>query len=294
MRIVSIGEVLWDVIEGTDHLGGAPFNVAAHAARLGHDVRFISAVGEDERGARVLQRMTELGLDATYVRRVAEHGTGIVTVMFVDGQPQFTIHRPAAYDDAALSDNALAEIGTWSPDSIYFGTLAQTSAGVRQLLTRVTQSSPKARKFYDVNLRRGCYTPELVLDLMRAAHVVKLNDIEQPVVAQFIGFTPASNEDFCRTLAERFQMQGVCVTRGAEGCALWLDRQYVEAPAFPVEIADTVGSGDAFSAALVHGIGEGWELSRIAEFCNRLGALVASRRGAIPAWTVEEVAALKA
>src|SRR5512143_1848530 len=132
MIIVAIGAVLWDVFDKGEHIGGAPFNFAAHAARLGHNVLFVSAVGEDDRGRRALRRMRELGLSTHYVRRTPQAATGHVTV-YVDsaGQPRFTIHRPAAYDFPALSDADMRAIAAFRPDWICFGTLEQLSPQVR-------------------------------------------------------------------------------------------------------------------------------------------------------------------
>lgn len=113
MKILSVGEVLWDVFEAKEHLGGAAFNFAAHANVLGHSVSFISAVGIDRRGRRVVEKMKTMGLDTRFIHQVPDIPTGFVTVHLDPyGQPRFTIHRPAAYDFPALSDHSLAEISS--------------------------------------------------------------------------------------------------------------------------------------------------------------------------------------
>jgi fructokinase len=289
VRIVSIGEVLWDVIGGEEHFGGAPMNFAAHIRRLGHEVRFISGIGDDERGSRVLARMNELHVDSRYVRRTRKFATGLVTVEFNDGQPQFTIHRPAAYDDPHLENSMLAEVAAWNPHWVYFGTLAQTGAQMRETLNTLLAGLPKANRFYDVNLRIESYSLPLLNELLEFADVVKLNDMEAGEIAAVAGFEYEGLKDFCRKLSERYSLDAVCVTRGGTGCSLLVGNHYVEHPAYAVRVADTVGAGDAFAAALVHGLGERWEPMRIAEFCNRVGALVASRPGAIPSWRMEEL-----
>jgi fructokinase len=293
MTIVSIGEILWDVFERGEHLGGAPFNFAAHAARLHHTVFFVSAVGVDERGRLALERAAELGLSTRYIRRVPEQETGVVSVA-VDpaGQPSFTIHRPAAYDFPRLSAEDLQELCAQRPDWIYFGTLHQMSGQARELSRRLMEASPRARRCYDVNLRVNSYEPALVRELMGLATLVKLNEEEARLTEQMFGRSPGSLEQFCRSFAREFGWEGACVTRGAQGCALLLGGEYLEAPGYQVQVADTVGAGDAFAAALIHGLGAGWGALEIADFANRVGALVASRSGAIPAWTMEEVRAL--
>ncbi len=293
MRIVAVGEILWDVFSESEHLGGAVFNLAAHARRLGHEVFFLSAVGEDERGRRALDRMGQLDLSARFVRRVPDQATGIVTVQLDDaGQPDFTIHRPAAYDFAELTEQELDELAAWRPDWLCFGTLHQMHPQARRLTQRLIQALEGARRFYDVNLRKRNYTPELVLQLLRLAQVVKLNQEEAQQIQQMLGRPCRPLRDFAAQFADEFGWQAVAITRGAEGCALWVRGAWTESPGYRVRVVDTVGSGDAFAAAFLHGLGAGWPPERIADFANRVGALVAARAGAVPEFTLEECWAL--
>jgi fructokinase len=293
MNILSIGEVLWDVFGDTEHLGGAAFNFAAHAKILGHSVYFISAVGEDRRGQGVLEKMDAMGLSTRFVRQVKDHSTGIVTVSLdASGQPHFTIHRPAAYDFPELSEGDLRELSSSRPDWIYFGTLFQMSAQAKALTLKVIDANPEARHFYDVNLRENCYEASLVNELMSLATAVKLNDQEADMIQTMFGWSFRSLEDFCRSTARRFGWEAACVTRGEVGCVLLVGDNYVEAEGYGVRVADTVGAGDAFAAAFLHGLGEGWPAREVADFANRVGALVASRPGGTPPWTAEEAQAL--
>ncbi len=230
MRIVSIGEVLWDVIGEKEYLGGAALNFAAHAARLGHTVFFVSAVGKDERGRRVLERMAEIGLSTRYVREVKTHPTGVVTVeLDPAGVPRFTLHHPAAYDAPELTDGDVAELLSPKPDWIYFGTLFQMSPQAKQLTYRLIDSHCGARLLYDVNLRRDHYTAPLVRELMARGQVVKLNEEEAARIDQMFGRGSRSLEDFCRVYAHEFGWQSACVTRGEKGCAMLVKGEYVEA-----------------------------------------------------------------
>ena len=176
VRIVGIGEILWDVFENEEHLGGAVYNFAAHTAQLGHAIDYVTAVGNDERGRRALQRSRELGLSTRYIGRVDEASTGVVTVTLDGGgQPSYVIHRPAAYDFANLTPQELDAIAASHPDWICYGTLYQLHPGARELTRRLLAATPGAPRFYDVNLRRDSYTPELVEALLLSASVVKLN-----------------------------------------------------------------------------------------------------------------------
>jgi fructokinase len=260
MRILCAGELVWDIFPDAEHLGGAPLNFAVHAHRLGHDVMLASAVGDDELGRRMLARIEQLGLSTRFIRRIPDQPTGTVTVRFdAQGEPDFLIHRPAAYD--------FLEVPGVAADWFYFGTM-------------VAREAPRtaARRFYDVNLRKNCFTPALVDELMRAAHVVKMNQHE-------LAFTGRSLDE----LRAGYGWHACCVTYGAQGCTILIGDDLAQVPGIAVQTADPVGAGDAFAAAFLHGLDQGWSAAKTGAFANRLGALVASRPGAIPDWTLDEL-----
>jgi fructokinase len=128
---------------------------------------------------------------------------------------------------------------------------------------------------------------------MARAQVVKLNEDEAAAIDQMLGRAPRSLEDFCRTDTKEFGWQSSCVTRGEKGCVMLVNGEYVEASGYTVQARDTVGAGDAFAAAFIHGLSLQWPPSEIADFANRVAALVASRPGGTPRWTLEEVQALR-
>src|SRR5260370_25948278 len=192
----------------------------------------------------------------------------------------------------------------------------QMSPQARALTTALLASTATARRFYDVNLRTGCYEPSLVRELMAKATAVKLNEDEASEIARMFRRPPHSSlEELCRSGTSECGWKGVCVTRGAGGCALLIyragsqteqishgpireeytrseyrrsecsDDEYIEADGYQVDVADTVGAGDAFAAAFLHGLGSGWHAPQIADFANRVGALVATRPGALPSCT---------
>ncbi|HEX5412520.1 MAG TPA: PfkB family carbohydrate kinase [Terriglobia bacterium] len=293
MKIVSIGEVLWDVIGGEEHLGGAPFNFSVHASRLGHEVYFVSAVGCDERGDWVLERMAQMKLCTGFVRRVERFPTGTASVTLNRrGQPSFRIEHPVAYDFLELTAADLKDLLSPAPDWIYFGTLAQESSAVREITDGLLAAKSGARCFYDINLRPSCYTPHLVRDLMSQAIVLKLNEEEVRMVDRLCGRSHSTLEDFCREYAKLFGWEAICVTREAEGCVLLVGEEFISARGYRVKVVDAVGAGDAFAAAFLHGLGSGWPARQVADFANRVGALVASRPGAIPPWTIDDIKTL--
>ncbi len=272
MRVAALGEILWDLIGDQELLGGATFNFSVQLSRLGHDVSFISAVGDDDRGRRALQEASQSGLSTKFIRIIKDAPTGTVSVTVdAQGQPSYVIHRPAAYDFAAIPEQQI------NPDWLYHGTLLFVEPRMRKLI----RSYPEARRFYDINLRKDSYTVPLVMELLQLADVVKLNDDELVSVQQMAGTSHASIENFCRDYASRFQWEAVCVTRGEHGCAILKSGEYVEVAGVHVQVADTVGAGDAFAAAFLHGLDQDWPASKIGAFANRLGAAVASRHGAL-------------
>jgi len=268
--IVTIGEILWDVFPDSEKLGGAPFNFSVNASRLGHDVHFISAVGADDRGEAALAQASALGLSTDFIQRVPHAPTGAVSVRIDPaGVPDFTIHRPAAYDEFTLDPTSLAGI---EPDWVYFGTLYPFHPNGLTQLKRLLEACPRARRFYDVNLRRNAHSPELVAELLSLANVLKLNEDEAALVD-----------------TSAWKGNALAITRGANGCLVRVGDDSAEVPGIPVKVADTVGAGDAFAAVFLHGLTQHWPAKKIGDFANRLGALIASRAGGVPGWSIEEL-----
>lgn len=296
MRIVSVGEVLWDVFGDSEFLGGAPLNFSAHSHRLGSTVALVTAVGEDPRGIRTVSAIESLGLSTQFVTTVRSRPTGIATLALeASGNVRFTFNRPCAYDSLDSGVPLLNPIQSFSPDWIYFGTLAQTEPGNERALARILAKCPSASRFYDMNLRTGHWDLPLVQRLCRLATVLKLNQSEAELL--FPSMQPLAEfdlETFCRCWAEKYELHVICVTLGDQGCAVFASGRFDVFPGFPVTVADTVGAGDAFAAAFLHGLESGWPLDRTASFANGLGALVASRKGAIPDWQLAELVALTA
>jgi fructokinase len=166
------------------------------------------------------------------------------------------------------------------------------SPQARQLTYRLIDSHCGARLLYDVNLRKDHSTAPLVRELMARAQVTKLNEDEAAAIDQMLGRPARSLEDFCRAYAKKFGWQSVCATRGERGCVMLVEGEYVEAGGYNVCAKDTVGAGDAFAAAFIHGLSLKWPAAEIADFANRVAALVASRPGGTPHWTLEEAKAL--
>ena len=289
-RVLGIGELLWDLFPSGPRLGGAPFNVVANMRRLGHPAAFVTAVGDDELGRSAVAAVDELGVGTTFISVAPDLPTGTVAVTPdpVVGH-RFTIGSPAAYESIGDSDAFVARLREWRPDALVYGTLAQLNPGVRGLTRRIASEIRPAHRLYDVNLRDEGWTPVAVLDLLADATIVKLNEAESETVADLVG-SAARSDALATTLAAQFDIQAVCITRGADGATLVIGGEEHTVEGILVDVADTVGAGDAFAAGLLHGLLTDMPSHAALRFANRLGALVASRAGALPVWSADELA----
>ena len=290
MRIVSVGEILWDVIGENEYLGGAPLNFAAHAQKLGHEVFPLSGVGSDKRGRKAIELLKARGMSTEFIQVVHGKPTGTAEVeLDMEGKPTFRIVRPVAYDYVDLLAEALDRIAAHQPDWIYFGTLYHMSSQALNSTRKLLKAVPEAQRFYDVNLRPGHWNLAAIEQLSDLATVIKLSDTEAESLDASVDASEGNSiADFCLRWSGRFHCKTMCVTFGERGCAILKDGKYTHTPGYQVAVADTVGAGDAFSAAFVHGLSLGWDSEHIARCANAVGAVVASRSGAIPDWTIAE------
>lgn len=279
--VVAFGEILWDVIEGEAHIGGAPFNLAAHAVRCGLRAAAVSRVGDDPLGHRALAEMARLGVDSHWVGVDAEHPTGTVTVSLSAGQPSYTIHEQVAWDYIGLDEDELAALGF--PKAFCFGTLAQRGDESRRTLVRLLDAFRGTTVFYDVNLRQNYWSAPLVEGGLSRATLVKVNDDEARVLGGLLFDGACTPEAFGRAVLDRHPAQAVVVTCGAKGC--WVCERGVPSvacPCAPVTVVDTVGAGDAFSAAFLAAWLRGATAAEAAAAGNARGSWVASKHGAVP------------
>lgn len=280
--VVGLGELLWDILPSRKQLGGAPANFAYLATLLGDEGIVASRVKMDRPGLEALEQLEKRGQSADAVQRDALHPTGTVTVELDEaGKPSFTITEEVAWDylEWTVEWKALAE----QADAVCFGSLAQRSLQSRETIRRFLEATRKeALIVFDVNLRAPFYSAKVIGESLQHAKVVKLNDEELPLMMQLCGLDEGSEATSARRLLEAYDLQMVCLTRGARGSLLLTHTQMVEHAGFPIEVVDTVGAGDAFTAALAHHYLRNASLAQISEKANRTGAWVATHPGATP------------
>jgi fructokinase len=280
-NLIGIGEILWDLLPSGKQMGGAPANFAYHAHALGASSRVISRIGRDALGDEILRRLRALGLPTDDIQFDPVAPTGTVSVeLSVDGQPRFTIHENVAWDLLAVEKSALAAVA--DADAVAFGTLAQRcepARGTIQALLAAVRSG--ASRILDLNLRQHFFSREVIEASLRLSNIVKFNDTELPVLAQLLGLRGTVREQIEQLARERGQRL-VCLTRGAHGSLLYSEGQWADDPGQPVMVKDTVGAGDAFTAALALGVLAGKPLDSINRRANRVAQYVCTQEGATP------------
>lgn len=280
---VGLGEVLWDVFPTGPRFGGAPANFCCSAASLLNDqaeVWMVSAVGDDDLGERAIRSLQENGVGTKYMQ-VAPQATGRVDIELDDsGIATYEFAEDSAWDHLRWNPD-LQRLASRT-DAVCFGTLGQRNEGTQQVIRRFLTSVPQAAlKVFDINLRPPFFSDEVIEQSLQLCNVLKLNDSELPVLRKQYQL-PDSAEQAIRTLADRFDLSCVVYTCGADGAACLRDDRYTTVASEPVEVIDTVGAGDAFTAAFVAGLLANTSTEALLRKASRVAAYVCSQPGATP------------
>lgn len=286
--VVGLGELLWDLLPSGKQLGGAPANFAYIGSLFGNRGVIASRVGADALGDAAVDLLTTLNLEDRCVQRDHSHVTGSVGVEIDDhGQPTFTIFENVSWDHLEWTTDwqKLAA----EADIVCFGSLAQRSPDSRRTILRFLKGTrDEALRIFDVNLRQNYFSPEVLRESLALADVAKLNHAELPVVLSNCGLPVRAELENARALRQEFDLDLVCVTRGVNGSLLVSESDINAHPGYKVTVSDTIGAGDAFTAALAHHFAQGASLAAINIIANRVGSWVASVPGATPRISREE------
>lgn len=279
--VAGIGELLWDILPEGKQLGGAPCNFAYHALQAGCEAFVISAVGCDKEGEEILQVMDQLQLNTSFVQSTPQYPTGTVSVKLdPSGIPDYTIHQNVAWDHMAWG--GILESLAQDIDAVCFGSLAQRNAISKETIWRFLKATnAECLRVFDINLRQSFYMREDIVYSLEMASVLKLNEDELPVLCAYFGYE-GNEEQILAQLLHDFQLKLIAYTKGGKGSLLITpdERSFCEVPS--IEVTDTVGAGDSFTAILIAGMLKGLALARTHALATEVAAFVCTRNGATP------------
>jgi len=281
MMIVAMGEILFDNFPGYRRIGGAPFNFAYHMRGLGFDARFASRIGDDENGKKILSFLREKGFGTELIQTDPSHPTGEVNISLDSrGVADFTILPDAAYDYIE-ADKAMVE-DLRKSSLVYFGTLVQRGPGFETIQRLLSIMEGMAHTIYDVNLRRDCYSETVIRSSLEKSDIVKLNHEELVVLSEMFRFH-GEERDFANYLMEQYSISMVSVTKGEQGSALYTRDGCAEAgPAADIDLVDTVGAGDGYTAVLAAGYMRELDIQVIVDTAAEFAARICGIEGALP------------
>lgn len=279
--VVGIGEALWDVLPDGKKVGGAPANFAYHVSQFGLPSCTISAIGRDKLGAELMEQFADRGL-TTQIPEV-DYPTGTVIVELDEqGVPSYDIKQNVAWDNIPWSKEL--ETVARHTRAVSFGSLAQRNVVSRETIARFLDAMPDkdTYKIFDINLRQGFYTPEVITRSMEQCNILKINDEELVLISRLFGYPGIDLQDKCRILLGKYNLDILILTCGVNGSYVFTpgNVSFVETP--KVKVADTVGAGDSFTAAFISSLLLGKSIREAHETAVGVSAYVCTQHGAMP------------
>ena len=279
--VVGIGELLWDLLPTGKTAGGAPINFVYHASRLGAEGYAVSAIGDDEDGVEILKELDKNSIQ--YLIEKVPYPTGTVKVKLKeDGIPEYTITERVAWDHMSPTSDAvdLAE----RADAICFGALAQRSTQSRETIQAILSFAPDtAYRLFDINLRQHYYNKGLIEESLYLSNVLKMNSDEMNRLKELFGLN-GTEDEIAAWFMEKYNLKMVVLTAGASYSTVYTPDEVSTLPIPEVEVVDTVGAGDAFSAALIMSLLNGGTLKEAHRYAVKIAAFVCSGKGAWPSY----------
>lgn len=280
--VVGMGEALWDVLPEGKKIGGAPANFAYHVSQFGLPSCVVSAVGADPLGKEIIENFTSKGLNQLIEE--VPYPTGTVQVEIDPaGVPQYEIKENVAWDNIPYT--ARLENLAANTKAVCFGSLAQRNVVSRNTINRFLDAMPDTDDrliVFDVNLRQGFYTKEILCNSMRRCNILKINDEELVTVSRMFGYPGIDLQDKCWILLGKYNLKMLILTCGINGSYVFTPGSVSFQPTPKVEVADTVGAGDSFTAAFISGILKGRSVAEAHSRAVQTSAFVCTKKGAMP------------
>lgn len=280
--VIGMGEVLWDVLPEGKKLGGAPCNFAYHVSQFGLDSCAVSAIGDDVLGKEIIESLDEKGVK--YHIDTVPYPTGTVQVeLDANGVPQYEIKENVAWDNIPYT--AMLESLAERTKAVCFGSLAQRNVVSRNTINRFLDAVPESNDalvVFDVNLRQGFYTKEILCNSMERCNILKINDEELVTVSRLFGYPGIDLQDKCWILLGKYNLKMLILTCGINGSYVFTPGNVSFQPTPKVEVADTVGAGDSFTAAFIASILKGEPVADAHRKAVEVSAFVCTQNGAMP------------
>lgn len=280
--VVGMGEALWDVLPEGKKIGGAPANFAYHVSQFGLPSRVVSAVGSDPLGREIVENFTSKSLN--HLIEEVPYPTGTVQVEIDPaGVPQYDIKENVAWDNIPYTARLEALAG--QTRAVCFGSLAQRNVVSRDTINRFLDAMPQTADslvVFDVNLRQGFYTKEILCNSMKRCNILKINDEELVTVSRMFGYPGIDLQDKCWILLGKYNLRMLILTCGINGSYVFTPGNVSFQPTPKVEVADTVGAGDSFTAAFIASLLKGKSVAEAHALAVRTSAFVCTRKGAMP------------
>jgi len=297
MKALLFGEILWDIIDSKPYIGGAPFNLAAHLAKMGLESTLISSVGKDALGRKALKEVEKRGLNSSFIRIHPHLPTGIVEVNLDEkGHPAYMIKENVAWDNIILDQDLVDSITKTKWEIFCFGTLAQRTKENQKILNQIIPKIKPNPIFYDVNLRQNYYEKDWIEKSLLQSTITKLNDQEALVLSKLLFDQKFKQKDFVETLAQEYDLSIVCITHGKNGSSIYCDGKLEKVSGINGPVADTVGGGDSYSAGFLFSYLCDNSVYKAAELAEKVGNFVVSQSGAVPKypkWLEKEIKNLR-
>jgi len=297
VKTLLFGEILWDIIDNKPYIGGAPFNLSAHLAKMGLESTLISSVGKDVLGRKALKEAEKRGINSSLISIHPNLPTGIVEVNLDErGHPTYMIKEDVAWDNIIIDQDLTDGLTKTKWEIFCFGTLAQRTKENRELLGRIMSWAHPRHVFYDVNLRQNYYRKEWIEKSLCQSSIVKLNDREALIVSELLFGETLKQENFVNRISQDYDLSIVCITHGKNGSSIYYNGKLEKIPGINGPVADTVGGGDSYSAGFLFSYLCGTSIYEAAEFAEIVGNFVVSQSGAVPKypkWLEKEIENLK-
>ncbi|WBL25568.1 carbohydrate kinase family protein [Zunongwangia sp. HGR-M22] len=288
LNAVCFGEILYDIFPNSEKIGGAPLNVASRLSANGIQTGMVSSVGQDKKGENLLKYLKSRNIDNTLVAKTSDYPTGVVNVSLdKSGSASYTIEHPAAWDKIEISEKMKETVK--ASNAFIFGSLACRDAQSRETLLQLLTHA-KFRVF-DINLRPPHYNKEIIEHLIMKADFIKFNDDELYEIAEMFDSPFHSLEQNLSYMAKITNAKSICVTKGSHGAVLFTEEKLYYNSGYKVKVADTVGSGDSFLASLISKLLKDETPQKALNYACAMGAMVASKEGANPEFSSEEIEA---